>query len=588
MITSFPRELATGFRCVPFIIAALLSQMAAEAQISKRKGGFGSLFKNQSSRNENPEPGQVDARAVLLKDIVMRSLPADRHYREILADAIVLTYQRKNFKNLWNHRQMPDRLYRSLSQHLLRHGVPELMALDPNSFGGIPRKSPVNSRDLGYTIAIADSGALVRLGPAPREVIWSDWDKGDRPGLNRDTAETLAEDLLKVSSYRSFNAGAAIDSMASRNWIYRELQNGFVASLRAASKPDQYPTIPDPATTGIAKPGQPYAYAGQLAETLALRGHLTLSPDERRSLQFISPELAAGIKNFQQANGLTADGIMGSGTWKVLTMSPAQQLKTRAINLHRARLLPDDFGERYIIINLPSAELFTFNGRELDFTMRVVLGRSEEEEFHTPVFRDVMREVVFAPYWNVPESISVKEIYPKLLENPNYLTEKHYEIVNNFRDDASVFELNEETLAKIETAKLYLRQKPTPGNALGKVKFLLPNQFNIYLHDTPSKQYFAMDNRAQSHGCVRLADPPKMAEWTLKSQGWDQSKISVAMDSSTQIREKLATPINVYLTYFTSFPRPSGTSAGEFILAPARDIYKLDIRDSAALASVLP
>lgn len=572
------------FTVLTLLTLAATRDAAGQVEEPKRKGGFGALFKGRPAR----EAAGHEQKLETIRTLVLDSIPEDRHYRQLLADSIAITYRNSKFKNLWNSRQMPDRLFQHLSQHLVRHGLPEILALDPNSFSGLPRRAPVNSRDLAYTIAIADAGLLVRLGAVPPSMLWANWDAGDRPGDDRCTPDAIAADMLRISSYRKFEAGAAIDTMASRNWIYRELQNGYIASLRARANASRFPQVPDPASTGLATPGQPYPYAGVLAENLAMRGHLNLPEEERRSLQSVTPALADAIKSFQREKGLAADGIMGSGTWKFLSINPAAELKKRTLNLHRARLLPDEFGKRYLIINLPSAELFAFEDGRHSFTMRVVYGKNDSPDFHTPVFRDIMKEVVFAPYWNVPESISTKEIYPKLVEDPTYLTTKEYEIVDTFNDNATVFELNEETMAKIATGELWLRQKPIAGNALGKVKFLLPNQFHIYLHDTPSKQFFSMSNRAQSHGCIRLADPPKMAEWTLRHQGWDPPRITAAMNAPAQTREPLKDPVNVYITYFTTFPRPSGTSAGEFVLAPARDVYKLDEKDAGTLAAVLP
>ena len=464
-----------------------------------------------------------------------------------------------------------------------------MLALDPNSLVPALRRASVNAKDLSQTIAIADAGTMVRLGVVPRTSIWPDWDKGDTPGQNHNSSYSIAGDLLKVASHRGFDPARAIDLMAPKNWVYRELQRGYINSRNLVVSNAQVPQLPNPSSTGAARPGQPYAYAPVLAEILATRGFLQMAPEERRSLTSVTPALADAIKKFQRSYGLDADGIVGSGTWRYLSGNPGDVYKQTVINLHRARLLPDTFGKRYLIVNLPSAELYGFeNIDDSILSMRIVHGKNSNKDLHTPIFRDVLREVVFAPYWNVPESISMKEIYPKLIDDPTYLTRKRYEIVNNFRSDATVYELNEETLASIGKGKLFLRQKPMSSNALGKVKFLLPNQFHVYLHDTPSKHYFSASDRAQSHGCIRLADPPKMAGWALGSQGWNQEKIKKAMNGDVRVAQAVQDPINVYITYFTIFPRKTGTSAGQFVLAPARDVYKLDQKDAQTLANAIP
>lgn len=553
----------------------------ADCQGMSRKGSFGRLFKKKTV------PEATSTRAGTLKEVVMRAIPDDRHYRETLADAIVIAYEDNRYRPLWNRRQLPERLFQTLSSHLARHGIPEIMILDPNGIAELCRGAPVNPRDLGYTIVLADAGALTNLGPVAPATIWPEWNTGDRPGIDRDKPRSIANDLLALSSRSHFDAGLIIDEKAPRNWIYAELQRAFIVSQRALKYADRIPGIPNPAVAGVAKPGEPYEHAAAIAEALAVRGLLEMPPAKRAGLRQMSPELTEALKRFQQYRGLDVDGIMGPGTWKYLAASPAASYRRRALNLHRARLLPDDFGHTYLIVNLPSAELFAFDGNQLAFSMRIVFGKNEEA-LHTPVFRDIMREVVFAPYWNVPTSIASKEILPKLLEDPAYLEKRHYEIVDSFIDDARVYELNEETLSKLTMEQLYLRQRPIPGNALGKVKFLLPNRFNVYLHDTPSKEFFQSDHRARSHGCIRIESPPQMACWALERQGWSAEQIDEALDSDTQIRARLLMPINVYITYFTVFPRPSANPEQPFVLSKPRDVYKLDEGAVDSLNAFIP
>ena len=561
----------------PFLIPCEL----ADCQGVNRKGGFGRLFKKKT------EPEATSTRAAALKKVVMGAIPDDRHYRETLADAIVIAYEDNKYRPLWNRRQLPERLFQSLSSHLARHGIPEIMILDPNGISELCGGAPVNQKDLGYTIVLADAGALTNLGPVAPSTIWPEWNTGDRPGIDREEPRDIASDLLALASQSQFDAGLIIDQKAPRNWIYGELQRAYLVSQRALKYADRIPGIPHPAVAGVAKPGEPYEHAPAIAEALAVRGLLEMPPEERTRLRQMSPELTEALKKFQQYRGLDVDGIMGPGTWKYLAASPAATYRQRALNLHRARLLPDDFGHTYVIINLPSGELYAFDGNELAFSMRIVFGK-DKEKHHTPVFRDIMREVVFAPYWNVPTSIASEEILPKLLEDPEYLEKRSYEIVDSFIDDARVYELTEETLSKLTMEQLYLRQRPIPGNALGKVKFLLPNRFNVYLHDTPSKEFFKSDDRAQSHGCIRVESPPQMARWTLERQGWSAEQIDQALGSDTQIRAPLLMPINVYITYFTVFPRPSANPDQPFVLSKPRDVYKLDEGATDSLNAFIP
>jgi len=248
--------------------------------------------------------------------------------------------------------------------------------------------------------------------------------------------------------------------------------------------------------------------------------------------------------------------------------------------------MPARPGDRYLIANLPCAELYLFDSNDFHVkTMRIVHGRADKETHRTKIFRDRMQEVVFGPYWNVPPSIAVKELLPKMQEDWGYLSRNDYEIVTSFGGSTGN-RLSPETLAGVAQGKLLIRQKPGSSNALGYVKFLFPNTFNIYMHDTPSKEFFARANRDHSHGCIRVSKPDELAEWVFAPDGWTIDRVREAMKNDLNKGVAVKGGINVYITYFTTFPRP--VPGGRILMAPGRDVYELDGVDARTLSSVIP
>jgi L,D-transpeptidase YcbB len=204
-----------------------------------------------------------------------------------------------------------------------------------------------------------------------------------------------------------------------------------------------------------------------------------------------------------------------------------------AANLERHRWMPRSLGTRYIYVNVPAFHLTAYDKGEPALEMKVIVGE-EYEDKATPVFSDSMETVVFRPYWNVTPDIQAKEIEPKLASNPGYLAENDMEYWN-------------------DGGARRIRQRPGPKNSLGFVKFLFPNDFNIYLHDTPSRELFEKDVRAFSHGCIRVEKPTELAQWVL---GWDAARVDQAMREGGDNRSvKLPTKIPVYIVYGTAYLR---------------------------------
>jgi murein L,D-transpeptidase YcbB/YkuD len=238
--------------------------------------------------------------------------------------------------------------------------------------------------------------------------------------------------------------------------------------------------------------------------------------------------LAGAVAVFQQRHSINVDSALGKETIDAMNVSASYRLGEIAANMERYRWLPRTFGSRYIFVNVPAFKLEAWDSGQKVLEMKVIVGQ-EYQDKATPVFADSMETVVFRPYWNVPPSIAAKEIFPK---GGAYMASQNMETFNDHGRTA-------------------VRQRPGPKNALGFVKFLFPNDFNIYLHDTPNHGLFEKDVRAFSHGCIRLEKPDELAEWVL---GWPADKVEQAMHDGPDDRGvKLPRKIPVFITYFTAF-----------------------------------
>jgi len=266
--------------------------------------------------------------------------------------------------------------------------------------------------------------------------------------------------------------------------------------------------------------------------------------------------LAEAIGQFQSRHAITVDKTLSPETVSALNVPAAYRLGQIAANLERHRWMPRTLGSRYVFVNVPAFQLTAFDSGEKSLEMKVIVGQSFEDKA-TPVFSDSMEFVVFRPYWNITPDIQAKEVGPKIAANPGYMEAENLEY---YKDGGAT----------------RIRQKPGPKNALGFVKFLFPNDFNIYLHDTPNHTLFDKDVRAFSHGCIRLEKPNELAQWVL---GWDAAKVQDAMDNGKDnTTVKVPKKIPVYITYGTAFIRDGQLFFGN-------DLYHRDDKLVKAAAS---
>jgi murein L,D-transpeptidase YcbB/YkuD len=268
----------------------------------------------------------------------------------------------------------------------------------------------------------------------------------------------------------------------------------------------------------------------------------------------------AALRRFQERHGLQQDGVLGRATWRALTTPLSARLRQIDRTLARWRSLPANPHRRAIFINIPRFRLYAMNAaddREASMLqMDVVVGRTVEK-LRTPVFTADLTHLIFRPYWDVPRSITLAETIPAARRDPSYFGRNNFELVDRA---GSVVPYSAQQLDALAQGTLRVRQRPGPGNALGAVKFVLPNPSGVYLHDTPERGLFAHPVRAFSHGCIRVADPAALAQWLLgEDAGWTRARVDTELQRTDPLQVNLAEAVPVYIVYGTAIAREDGS-----------------------------
>lgn len=352
---------------------------------------------------------------------------------------------------------------------------------------------------------------------------------------------------------------------------YHLLKEHLSLYLKLAQQPELTQL---PAVAATLKPGSSYAGAPALRRLLSALGDLPPGNQAPASDTTFDEGLSAGVRSFQQRHGLPPDGALGKATFKALTTPLAQRVRQIDLTLERWRWLPP-FQTPPIIVNIPQFRLFDFRTTEdrvADILqMDVIVGKTFPR-MQTPVFESNMTYVVIRPYWDVPRSITVNEMLPKIRANPGYLAAQRLQIVSGQSDSSPAVAPTPASIEALAAGRLRIRQLPGEDNALGLIKFMFPNNYNVYLHSTPAHRLFKESVRTFSHGCIRVSDPLALATEVLKNApgDWTREKIAAAMNDDRTIRVNLTQPINVLILYGTAL----ATEAGPILFFD--DIYGYD------------
>jgi murein L,D-transpeptidase YcbB/YkuD len=317
------------------------------------------------------------------------------------------------------------------------------------------------------------------------------------------------------------NRGKNVSQYEPLNRQYNLLKDYLLKYYEAEKNAIWKPIVADKKSY---KPGDSSLTISQIKKRLLLTGDMT--GNDTGSI--FTPALVEAIKKYQHRFGLAEDGVAGPSLFQELNTPIDDRVQQILINMERIRWVPAEPATDYLLVNIPEFRLHVYEDGKYKWNMRVVVGSSAH---NTVIFNGNMKYIVFSPYWNVPNSIIKNEITPGMRRNKNYLANHNMEWNNGA-----------------------VRQKPGPRNSLGLVKFLFPNSYNIYLHDTPSKSLFNESKRAFSHGCIRLSEPKKLAEFLLRNDpAWDEKSITKAMNAGKEKYVTLKQPIPVFIGYFTAW-----------------------------------
>jgi murein L,D-transpeptidase YcbB/YkuD len=332
-----------------------------------------------------------------------------------------------------------------------------------------------------------------------------------------------------------------------------------------------------PAIQKTIAPGDSYSGVPQLIKLLQLGGDLAADANVPADGTLYQAPLVDAVKSFQRRHGRIPDGRITAQTLADLNVPLTNRIRQMQLTLERWRWLPVGLHSALIVVNIPEFRLRAYDENyKTDLSMNVVVGKAYAHD--TPVFTDTMQYVVFRPYWNVPYSIAKAEFLSRLARDPDYLAKKGFEVVNSGQNVVTSGAVTADILAQLRTGKLYIRQLPGPKNSLGLVKFIFPNDSNVYMHDTPAQEFFAKSRRDFSHGCIRLEKPADLAVWVLhENPGWDIDRVHAAMNGTPNQQVNLAHPIPVLILYGTVIVTQDG------IVHFYDDIYGHD----AALEKVL-
>ena len=392
--------------------------------------------------------------------------------------------------------------------------------------------------------------------------------------------------LLKDKLVDSTDVPAVVASVEPQNPLYRATEAALPPYLALAAQP---PPAPLPGIGTTAKPidvGGSYSALAPLLARLQLEGDAPASAPNAPAPTEYTAELAAAVKHYQDRHGLTDDGKLSQGTIDSLNVPMTRRVQQMNDALERWRWLSDDYVQPRILVNLPEFLLRAYEPDHTQaFKMRVVDGEAHGNH-DTPIFDRMMRYVVFRPYWNVPTSIIKKEIVPHLQRSGmDYLARNGYELTG--RDGTVV---SSASVDDIEHLRYAIRQKPGAKNSLGLVKFLFPNEYDVYMHSTPELFLFNLFRRDRSHGCVRLQHADQMAVWVLQNDNpnnkdaWDLKSVTHHMtdEDANNKTVGLKTPLPVVITYLTAVADEDGSM--HFF----NDIYGYDKQLEAALAKGRP
>jgi murein L,D-transpeptidase YcbB/YkuD len=480
-------------------------------------------------------------------------------------------YAARGFAPIWTGSSAAEARGRLLGDTLI-HADRE--GLDPSAYGATriaalaarPDPAAATEREFLLTINLLRYAQDVRVGRVEPDRF------GDEVRLTRKHIDKPA--LLAAAATTPDMAGW-LATLPPRSDRYHRLRD-LLARLRETASRGGWTRVPD---------AQPIKPGAVLPAVAALRARLVaagdLAPTAATGLTYDATAQAA-MRRFQARHGLDPDGVVGRNSFIELNTPVARRIEQAILNLERRRYFPDYLGDRYVFVNIADFELkvvdtdpATLKEKTL-FDSKVVVGAPYHQ---TPIFSADMTYVEVNPYWTVPPSIAVKEMLPKLRQDPGYLAKNHLVLLSGWTAEAKPVNPRSIDWKTVRAGHFpwRIRQEPGDDNALGHIKFMLPNQFDVYLHDTPAKSLFARSSRAFSHGCIRVGDPFDLGALLLGPAGYTRARLDALRATNQRTVIRLKAPVPVYLTYLTAWVDKDGT------VQYRNDVYGRDL----LLASLL-
>ena len=357
----------------------------------------------------------------------------------------------------------------------------------------------------------------------------------------------------------------ALLDLAPKEKIYENLRLALVECRAMAANNTKWSIIPGGPSL---KPGAMDRRVPAMRQRLAGLGDLPAQAGTGD--EHFDEGLRQAVLRFQKRHGLETDGVIGARTLAALNVSPEKRLRQIALNLERLRWSFRNPGDRYIVVNIADFSLDVVENGSSVLTMNVIVGKPFQ---HTPVFSQKLRSLVLNPSWGIPRGIAVEEIVPKVRKDPGYLAKQQIKVMRNGRSvEGTELRAIDWSRLTINNFPYELRQEPGPKNPLGRIKFVFPNQFDVYLHDSPHKGLFRQNVRAFSHGCIRIEKPVELAHYLLGADpAWSREALAEAMKSGKEQKITLPQPVAVYLIYLTAWVDDNNT------LQFRDDIYGRDV-----------
>ena len=493
----------------------------------------------------------------------------------VLADGIELFsqvelprfYSNRTFELAWNDAKNRKDLLESLESSFDEGLMPQdyhldrIKALMKKSESSELSKKEMADLDLLMTDALILSASHLIDGKLDQSKIRKKWDVERNEGPSN-------PDSLLTATLHNRNIKSVLEAFKPKHYMYK-LMKFHLKKLRNEAALGGWPEVSGGETL---KPGDTASRIPEIRKYLIAVGDLI--DVESENSEIFDDELEEAVKKFQWRHRLTSDGIIGKGTIEQMQVPIEKRIESIILNLERTRWILQEFDEDFLIVNIAGFHVKRITNKEEVFDSRVIVGKYHKE---TPVFKGVMKYIVMNPTWTLPYSIATHETLPRLKKDPGYLSAKHMEVMdrNGKILDHSTIDWSQYSAGNFP---FIIRQKAGPWNALGEVKFMFPNKYAVYLHDTPSRGLFNQQDRAFSHGCIRTED-----KWGLlmslmdDPEVWNMDKINEILKSGETTTITLPKPINIYLIYLTAAVDQDNN------LMFMKDVYKRDQEISKAM-----